>query len=110
MKFRGFAKLINGKFSPTPMGMALIYLYNNLQIPIYSPELRATMEDLIKRVAEGNVIKDDALVSIKERMKGIFRNTCNREDEMINYIRNFLNDMQVEINNLLIRDDNRANN
>lgn len=103
LKFRGFAKFLEGKFSPTPMGMSLIFLYNNLNIPIYDPDLRASMEETIKRVAQGDISKDDALLSIKEKMKVIFIDTCRRQEEMKSFILKFLNDMEVEINSLLIR-------
>jgi DNA topoisomerase IA len=59
-------------------------------IPMYTPELRAGMEQKIKDVAEGTITKEDAITIMKETMRENFIKANDIRDELIRFINDFI--------------------
>jgi len=60
---RGYAVKVNNLFEPTNLGIALVECYEDMQVPLYKPYLRANMERDLKMVAEGT--KEKVTIHIK---------------------------------------------
>lgn len=58
-------------------------------IPMYTPQVRAGMEQIIKDVAEGRRTKDDAILDIKEYMRENYIKADQIKDHLVAFIDDF---------------------
>ncbi|KAL7572581.1 hypothetical protein ACA910_000398 [Epithemia clementina (nom. ined.)] len=63
----------NQKFSPTPLGIALIQGYNTMGYQLNKPDLRREMEAECNHVAAGRKAKQQVLVPLLSKMKQTFQ-------------------------------------
>jgi len=82
------------RFKPTIIGAALMFLYCAKDIPIYSPALRAYMEGIINEVGQGLLTRENAINIIREHMRTIFNNSFEKKNELIEYIKGFIDEMR----------------
>lgn len=61
-------------------------------IPMYTPGIRAHMEQIIKDVAEGKTSKDEAIAIIKENMRQNYIKTYGMSHSLVNFITDFINE------------------
>ena len=59
---RGYCSTNNeNRFQPNPLGIALVTVYGDLSIPLAGYQLRASLENDLKRICDGQATKDDVL-------------------------------------------------
>eukprot|EP00736_Rhodelphis_marinus_P006750 Rmarinus@m.25760 len=58
-----------GFFRATDLGFALVEAYENLQLYLSKPGLRAAMEEDMRRIALGEITKEEAVLAAVEKMK-----------------------------------------
>ena len=59
---RGYCSTNNeNRFQPNPLGIALVTAYGDLSIPLAGHQLRASLENDLKRICDGQATKDDVL-------------------------------------------------
>ena len=73
IKDRGYAELEKQAIRSTSTGKALVEAYQDMELQLYEPELRAEMEKDLSDVAEGLKKKDDVLKKYRELMSNAYR-------------------------------------
>lgn len=77
---RQYAIKKNGFFEPTPIGISLIHSYNQMNLKIAEPQLRANMEKQLKLVAEGKENKDKVLSENIQEYQEIMNSIKQQEE------------------------------
>lgn len=79
---RNYAEKRDGKFIPTPIGMALYDAYNDMGYALTRPNLRAAMEADCQRIARGELPKQEMVKACLDTMKKCFQDCVKNTNKM----------------------------
>ena len=83
---RNYAEKVNGSFKPTKLGIALIRAYEDMEIDLWKPSLRAAMESNISKIAKGEMNKEIFLKGCLIEIKEIFMKMKAKSEMLFNAI------------------------
>lgn len=89
---RGYAMLANGKFTPTPLGTALVAAYEELGLSqLAQPKLRAQMELAMNDIARGNATRHQVVEAASAQYKAILGQIISQQDRVVSCVARYLN-------------------
>lgn len=84
---RKYAYKISNIFKATPLGVALVNTYKDINVPLYKPFLRAQMERDMKEIADGKMTRDIALQRCLKEMQKIFEDVSKKKERMSTFLK-----------------------
>jgi DNA topoisomerase-3 len=79
------------RFHPTDLGLALVEAYNSMGYKLTKPYLRAQMEIDCKKIATGQLSKDEVVRSCLEVMKDCYRSVTAEAEKLDSAVAKYYN-------------------
>ena len=84
---RNYVVKVKNEFIPTPQGVSLVEVYQEFDLKLYKPYLRAQMEKEMTMIANGVKSKDVVLSEWIKEMYRIFENVVSLKDKMMDVLK-----------------------